>query len=302
MQYSFQRIFECNMCGSRERRMLGMRLSASQGFRPHQAEGIAVPVKQCSACGLIYADPLPIPNDLEDHYGVPSETYWGHSSHWQLNSDYYAEEIKHAKDLLGEHINALDIGVGLGKAMVAMSRAGFDVWGIEPSKSFRDRAIEFMKLDPERIAHAPVETADFPEGKFDFVTFGAVLEHIYDPATALERALRWLKPGGIIHADVPSSGYFVAKLVNLFFRLRGTNYVTHISPMHSPFHLYEFTLKSFEKAGKRIGFEIARHELREFTVVHLPSIIHPPLRWWMKRTNGGMQLAVYLRKSFEAEQ
>ena len=34
--------------------------------------------------------------------------------------------------------------------------------------------------------------------------------------------------------------------------MRGTNYVTNISPMHSPFHLYEFGLKSFEELGKKI--------------------------------------------------
>ncbi len=86
-----------------------------------------------------------------------------------------------------------------------------------------------------------VEDADFPARSFDFITFGAVLEHLYSPSLALSRALGWLRPGGIIQAEVPSSDHLLSKLLNFYFRLRGTNYVTHLSPMHPPFHLYEFS-------------------------------------------------------------
>ncbi|HXH52817.1 MAG TPA: class I SAM-dependent methyltransferase [Sphingomicrobium sp.] len=273
-----------------------MRLSTTQGFRPRKAEGIAVPVKQCSVCALIYADPLPIPDSLEDHYGLAAEHYWRDAGHWTLTHDYFADEIAHARELLRDQITALDVGVGLGKAMAAMRNHGFDVRGIEPSATFRELAIKSMGLPPDQVIHAAVETAEFEQNSFDFVSFGAVLEHIYDPSAALQRALYWLRPGGIIHAEVPFAGYFFAKIINLFYRVRGTNYVTNISPMHSPFHLYEFTLKSFQENGRRIGYEVARSEIKAFTVLHLPKVLHPPLEWWMRLTRSGMQLTVYLRK------
>ena len=52
--------------------------------------------------------------------------------------------------------------------------------------------------------------------------------------------MKWLKPGGIVHIEVPSK-HFINKLVNIYYRLIGTNYLL-ISAMHTPFHLYEFSL------------------------------------------------------------
>ena len=82
----------------------------------------------------------------------------------------------------------------------------------------------------------------------------------------------------------------MARLINWFFRLRGTNYVTHLSPMHSPFHFYEFTLKSFA------DFTVAEHWFDVCEIYHVPAALHAPLRWWMKRHDSGMQLTVFLRK------
>jgi len=289
MRYDFRPVSHCNMCGSTRFRLLGMRLSASQGLNPRAAEGIAVPVKDCRECGLIFADPLPVPDDLSDHYGLPPEDYWGEALAWA--PDYFSRQIEGAKRLIGfkPGMAALDIGAGVGLAMKSLSLAGFDTWGLEPSEPFRRKAIEQTGIDPDRIQLAGIEQADYAPGSFDFITFGAVLEHLYDPHAALAKAVRWLRPGGTIQAEVPSANWLIPRLVNLYFRLRGTNYVTHISPMHAPFHLYEFTLKSFA------GFEIADHWFDVCTIIHVPSMLHPLFRWWMRRTDTGMQLTVFLR-------
>ena len=136
-------------------------------------------------------------------------------------------------------------------------------------------------VDRERLQLAAVEDAEFPDESFDFITFGAVLEHIYDPSAVLGRALKWLKPGGIIQAEVPSSKHLMARLINFYFRLRGTNYVTDISPMHVPFHLYEFGLKSFQKNALLSGYELAEHRFTVCSIYHVPRLLHGPLRWWM---------------------
>jgi ubiquinone/menaquinone biosynthesis C-methylase UbiE len=291
MRYEFVPVPACTMCGSESAKMLGMRLSASQGLRPRRAEGISVSVKQCRDCGLVYADPQPIPASLDDHYKVPPEEYWIDPHVWSPSPDYFGTEIRRAKRLLDftPGMKALDVGVGLGKTMRALVDAGFDSWGIEPSATFREQSSKVMGLDLDRIQLAPMEQADFPEHSFDLITFAAVLEHLYDPNAALERAMRWVRPGGIVHAEVPSSNYLLSKLVNLFFTLRGTNYVTHISPMHPPYHLFEFTPRSFGR------FEIAHLEYLTGVTPKLPRAIGKPLEWVMKRTKTGMQLIVFLR-------
>jgi len=54
--------------------------------------------------------------------------------------------------------------------------------------------------------------------------------------------MSWLKTDGIMHIEVPSSDWLIARLLNFYYKIRGLDYVTNISPMHEPFHLYEFAL------------------------------------------------------------
>ncbi|MGF1549201.1 MAG: class I SAM-dependent methyltransferase [Sphingomonadaceae bacterium] len=297
LRYSFLRVERCNMCRGRDFRMLGMRLNRSQGMRPRSVPGIATSVMQCRSCSLIFANPLPVPARLDDHYGLPAESYWK-EHYFSPSPAYFARQIAHAGELLGprENPRALDIGAGIGKAMAALAAAGYDCHGIEPSASFRDVAIARGGIAADRIALATLEEAEYPAEFFDFITFGAVLEHLYDPAAAIERVLPWLRPGGVVQIEVPSSRHLVQRIINAYFRLRGTNYVTHLSPMHPPFHLYEFGLESFRRHAARAGYRIARHYFDVCTIYHLPRIVHPPLRWLMERTDRGMQLTVYLMR------
>lgn len=292
MRYEFVRVGACNMCGSQSFQQLGLRLNRSQGLSPKAADGIAVSVKKCRECGLVFADPQPVPAELTDHYGIPSDKYWTSDAH-RWSPDYFVDEIAEAKRLLAfkPGMKALDIGVGLGKAVKSMETAGFDVWGCEPIPQFRDKAISIQGLNSDRIDLASVENANYPANYFDFITFGAVLEHLYDPKAALLRAMGWLKPGGVLQVEVPSSDWLISRLVNLYFRLRGTNLVTNISPMHTPFHLYEFTPNSFR------DFTIASHSYSVCSIPHVPTFLEPIFRKYMKQTDTGMQLTLFLRRS-----
>src|SRR5258705_68737 len=138
-----------------------------------------------------------------------------------------------------------------------MENSGYDVFGFEPSVTFYQKAIEKMKIAPEKLKLGMIEEVDYPDNFFDFITFGAVLEHLYDPAAAIKKALKWVKPGGLIHIEVPSSKYLIPRIFNFYFRLRGTNYVNNLSPMHKPFHLYEFDLDSFKRHSNLVNYEIA---------------------------------------------
>jgi hypothetical protein len=122
---------------------------------------------------LIFADPQPVPANLTDHYGLPPEDYWADPGHWDWTPDYFAREIGEAKALLDFRpgMTALDIGVGLGKAMRSLDHAGFDSWGIEPIPVFREKAISGMGLIANRVALASAEDAEFAENSFDFISF-----------------------------------------------------------------------------------------------------------------------------------
>lgn len=263
---------------------------------PKRTVGIAVTVKKCLRCELIFADPQPIPFDLQDHYGVPPESYWK-PEYFSVAPNYFEEVIERYVQLKTPELGkkSLDIGAGLGHAMIAMDKAGFDAYGFEPSVEFRDRALSKMAVSPDRMRIGDMETIAYEPESFDFISFGAVLEHLYEPSAAISKALTWLRRGGLIHIEVPSSRWLVNRIINLAYRLQGSDYVANISPMHLPYHLFEFGLKSFQLNAKRSDYEIAFHE-HYVCQTYLPKMVDPLLQPWMRHTGTGMQLSIWLRK------
>jgi len=286
------------MCGAGEAsfRVLGKRLNRSQGGSPHRKAGITTTVVRCKKCGLIFSNPLPVPASIQDHYGQPPESYWT-GNYFHTDELYFAGQIAWLRRLIDVKpgIRALDIGAGIGKCMIALEREGIEAHGLEGSEPFYERAIGRMKIRPDRLKRAAMEEADYPESYFDFVTFGAVLEHLYDPSDSIARAMRWLRPGGVIHIEVPSAAWLGHRLINAYYRVRRGDYVGNISPMHPPYHLYEFSMASFRAHAARLGYEIADHGYYVCNTF-LPKAIDAVLKPYMKWTRTGKQLAVWLRK------
>ncbi len=298
LRYYFNYIDQCNMCGSpvSGHRILGKRMNRSQGRNPSGLTGITTTIAKCTNCHLIYSNPQPVPFDIQDHYGIPPEDYWK-DDYFVVSETYFRTEIETLKTLMEfkPGMKSLDIGAGLGKAMIAMAEAGFDTYGFEPSEQFYERAITKMGIVKEQLKVGMLENMEYPENHFEFITFGAVLEHLYDPSQSILKAMKWLKPGGIMHIEVPSSDWLINKIINWYYRLRLTDYVGNISPMHEPFHLHEFNLKSFQFHAQNYGYEIVHHEYY-VCQTFMPRIADIFLKPYMKMTNKGMQLCVWLKK------
>lgn len=297
-RYYLNHIATCNMCGSKadKHKILGKRLNSSQGKNPKNKIGITTTIVKCTNCGLIYSNPQPVPFDIQDHYGVPPESYW-EENYFTVTDNYFQGEIERLKTLLDfrEGTKSLDIGAGLGKQMIALSKTGFDAYGFEPSIQFHKIAVSKMGINPEKLKLGMIEEIEYPENHFDFISFGAVLEHLYDPSDSILKAMKWLKPNGIIHIEVPSSDWLIGKIINLVYKLKRTDYVGNLSPMHEPFHLYEFGLKSFEEHARQHGYELAFYEYY-VCQTFMPKIADYILKPYMRWTNMGMQICVWLRK------
>jgi SAM-dependent methyltransferase len=291
MKYTFVPTNSCNMCGSERRKILGRRLNTSQGLRPKQRMGISTTVVKCSDCGLIYADPLPVPESIEQHYGIPPESYWS-PGYFNVSPDHFKQELRRIKTIAPDAKTFLDVGCGVGKTISACLSHGLDAHGIEGSLPFYERAAERHN---GRIKYSSLEDAEYADSSFDVISFGVVLEHLYDPSAAIEKALKWLKPEGVIHIEVPDSGYLFSKIFNLYFWLCRTDFVVNISPMHSPFHLYEFTEKSFRMNGDKLGHRIA-HVDRYAGGTTLTPTLDKLLEPLMNATKTGSGLVVYLQK------
>lgn len=298
ISYNFIHVKNCNMCGSsiEQHKILGKRLNRPQGKNPKNKIGITTTIVRCLNCGLVYSNPQPCPIDIQDHYGVLPEEYWK-DSYFKVEDNYFCDEIGKVKNLIGfkEGMKSLDIGAGIGKAMIALSRAGFDAHGFEPSAEFHERAITKMGIDASKLRLGMIEDVEYPLNHFDFISFGAVLEHLHNPSDSIIKAFRWLKPNGVIHIEVPSSKWLINQIINLYYKLKLTDYVGNLSPMHEPYHLYEFGLKSFLEHGRINKYEVVIHEFYVCDTF-MPKILDYVLKPFMKRTKTGMQLCVWLRK------
>lgn len=294
--YSFHTFDSCPFCESKNIKVLGKRLNKSQGFFPKKKIGLTTTVMRCHNCEIVFPNPLPIPNNIQDHYGIIPEQYW--------KPDYFIISPTHLNPLLtwmnciqpipkGGKI--LDIGAGLGKSMIALTHHGYDAYGIEPSNEFHQRAIQTMGVSPEKLQCTPVEKASYPDNYFDAILMTAVLEHVYHPKETLQQLLSWVKPGGIIYLQVPSSNWLMGKLMNLLYLLKGNDYVANLSPMHEPFHLYEFSKQSFKAVEPHLQFKTLDYKYF-ICDTYMPKILQPLFKTIMKQTDTGMEIGIWIQK------
>jgi SAM-dependent methyltransferase len=281
------------MCACPEARILGRRLNVHQGLRARRAIGVATTVVRCEECGLIFANPRPIADTLADHYGVAPEDYW-RPGYFDGSDDcrYYIDKFRRLW-LGGRAPRVLDIGAGIGKTMAALESQGFDVFGLEPSHEFRERAIA-NGIAPDRLRLAAIEDVEYEPQTFDLVSLCAVLEHVNNPAAAIERALSWTRREGLLLVEVPSARWLLGRLLNVAYRAQGLDYVTNLSPMHPPYHLYEFTLDSFARHSGRAGYEIVTHRYLPCDT-YLPRGAATVAAKIMAATGTGMELELWLR-------
>jgi SAM-dependent methyltransferase len=277
-------------------KILGKRLNQHQGKKPENKTGITTSVVKCNDCGLIFANPIPIPQLITDHYNVEVDHYFEDGIK-NTPEDYFHNELKFFKSLYQSDtpLKGLDIGAGLGGVMRALNKNGIDAYGLEPSKTFYDFAIS-RGVPGDRLYNKSTEDATFPEAQFDLIIFSAVFEHLYDPNQALVNALKWLKPGGIVYIGVPSNRIFIQLLANLYYKLKGLDYVSNISPMHAPFHLYEFDLRSFKKNSVINNYSLEHFEFwttQDYVFKKSSSLI----RKMIKLIKADMNLTIWLRKN-----
>ncbi len=122
----------------------------------------------------------------------------------------------------------VDAGAGRGRFLAAARAAGYDARGLEPSR----RGVEAGRLRyGVELEPVTVEEARVAPGSLDVVTLWHVLEHLDDPAGALERVAAWLRPGGTLLVAVPNLDSVQARLGGArWYHLDVPRHRTHFTP------------------------------------------------------------------------
>src|SRR5690349_13207665 len=142
----------------------------------------------------------------------------------------------------------LEVGSGYGLFLAAARDAGYQVHGIELSRTGVGVAREELGLDvlAGQLADAPVEPADV-------ICFWDTLEHVPDPLTFLREVRARLAPGGLIALSVPYISSVPARAL-------GARWWT-LKPEQ---HIWHFT-------GRTLAFLAARAGLVITDVIRSPA-------------------------------
>ena len=241
-------------------------------------EGTRIDGVRCLGCGLTAVSPMPGKDALARMYG--SEYFKGdyHCGHREGGYEEEALTAYHSRVLedflkLKATGRLLEIGAAGGKFLLKARERGYEVEGVEVSPDACGIA-EGLGL---KLFCGVLEDAALPDGSFDAVYLGDVLEHLPKPFSSLKEIYRITAPGGVVGLSCPTNIGLISSRVGLLaYSILGRERAAPIPP----YHLYEFTPGMLVKLIAGAGFEpgIVRAE------------IIPP--WRIKLRGGVMEKAM----------
>ena len=219
----------CHLCRGRE-------------FRPFICEGEWEYVR-CLECGLIFLQPQPSIQYLQDHYQdyLPADPQ-GAANWRRLMGQVFAKSAELIEETIPVSGRLLDVGCGYGFFLEAMASRGWRVEGIEISATGLSYAREKLGLE---VADKPLPRPDWPDGCFDVITLFYVIEHLQDPRVVLEEAWRLLRPGGVLLLRWPHT----APIVRLL-----RPWAEGLKLYQAPSHLFDFSPSTIYKILEQSGF------------------------------------------------
>lgn len=149
----------------------------------------------------------------------------------------------------GSKLDILEVGCASGYFGLALREDGHQVKCIEPYEPAAREAIS-AGLDV-LIGTFEDYCKQFPDQRFDVITFGDVLEHLADPEEALRASLMRLKAGGHVVCSIPNVAHISVRALLLEGRWEYKK-----TGILDQTHLRFFCRDQFEKLVSSAGFEV----------------------------------------------
>ena len=219
-------------------------------------------LKDCPVCGYVHVDPKPEQKELEKMY---KNTFYdtekpGYVENYRNDADWWFSVYKERLEFVGRKLNVecgrvLDVGSGTGLFLEAGRKLGWDVVGVEPSRS----NVEFNRsvgLDVIEGFFDQNSIAKLRDKEFDFVHTSQVLEHVLDPLNILSLSQEVLSDEGLICVVVPND------FNDLQLALRDNDGYAPwwVVPKH---HINYFSFDSLRKLLHKAGYQVV-HETTTF--------------------------------------
>lgn len=234
----------CPICRAGETRIV---LNA----KDHTVSGKLFPIAECLQCSLRFTQDVPDSNSIGRYY--KAEDYISHTntSKGLINRLYQLvrkRTLASKRRLIQRSTKLqkgalLDYGSGAGSFVDEMSKAGWNVLGLEPDVEARRKAKELYGVELG-------ETGSFFQieaNRFDAISLWHVLEHVHELNECVAQLKRVLKDDGRIFIAVPNHTSFEANA-----------YKEHWAAYDVPRHLYHFSPASMKKLMSNHGLEIEK--------------------------------------------
>lgn len=249
---SFYRVkyISCRVCGADDFKILGIRgnleylgVKPLEDGKPHMITNVV----RCKRCNFVYTNPYIITEDADNFYNDPDK----------YRPSLCAKEgelFKSTLSLLERFSKGgrlLEIGSGKGEFLNLARNSGWEVYGVEVSRSLAGYSENKYNL---KIEKRSLGEAGYPDGYFDAVILNMVLEHIEEPNSIMKEIYRILNDRGVILIEVPNMGSLLLRTISLFYSVRGKNWSPYLSPLHKPYH-------SFGYSNSTLRFLLEKHNL-----------------------------------------
>jgi SAM-dependent methyltransferase len=223
----------CPICGgAAEARFPGQAWALREGGR-------AFRYAACPACGVMFSDPLPTPEEITWLYTHRYDYEWFRQRRGLKRVQAWHRWRRLRAQLAELGIPAtprrlLDIGGGHAWFLRAAQKAGWQADGLE---LLSDAQLAEARALGLTIHHGTLLAAPPGLGAYDLVTMWHVLEHIIDPRAAFAALVRLLAPGGVCVIAVPN-------LDATGYQRAGADWVWCQKPFIHPLH---FSPRALEK-------------------------------------------------------
>jgi 2-polyprenyl-3-methyl-5-hydroxy-6-metoxy-1,4-benzoquinol methylase len=225
---------------------------------------------RCGSCDLVFRERLPDAETLHREY-----------------RDRYFEELA-GDQLIGQRTalyrcilerierherggSLLDVGCGCGFFIELAGRRGWRVEGIDPSSESVALAREVLGKAVSCVSWQAYSS----DRRFDVITMINVIDHMASPWTDLQKALSFLKPGGLLYLRFPN-GMVHAKLLRIVERLSLPAWMQGYFVVH----LYSFSAPFVRALLRNLGFEeIAITNSAVTGRVGQRRLLHPVIGW-----------------------
>ena len=213
---------------------------------------------RCKICLLIYVTARELTDNKSDYFGDTMvlknvEYYKGFREQAFNRALGILEQLKPDKGKI------LDIGSSFGWFLHAANQRGWQVVGLEPSKT---SIAEMKKAYNYTVVNAQVNGIKDIQHTFDAVTMWNVLEHLPDPSGVLKVVYEKLNSNGILAIAVPNLNGLITRIIIFVHKLTGSTFDKEADSLYqsdNPFmHVYHFSEKTLRQMLEKSGFEIVK--------------------------------------------